>query len=58
MELRLSQEWQTTTWLNVPDPLILAGLQDRLCCNMPFPMICPTLCRVHGNPSGSIEARV
>lgn len=49
MELRLAPEWQTTTWLNVPEPLILGGLRGQIVLLHAFQMLCPG-CVSHGLP--------
>lgn len=49
MELRLAPEWQTTTWLNVPEPLTLGGLRGQVVLLHAFQMLCPG-CVSHGLP--------
>lgn len=49
MELQVAPEWQTTTWLNVPEPLTLSGLRGQVVLLHAFQMLCPG-CVSHGLP--------
>lgn len=41
MEPRIAPEWQTTTWLNTPEPLSLECLRGRVVLLHAFQMLCP-----------------
>lgn len=49
MELRPAPEWQTTTWLNSPEPLSLERLRGRVVLLHAFQMLCPG-CVARGLP--------
>lgn len=56
MELTAAPEWQTTTWLNTPEPLTLERLQGRVVLLHAFQMLCPG-CVAHGIPQAQrVEA--
>ena len=41
MEPQIAPEWQTTTWLNTPEPLSLEKLRGRVVLMHAFQMLCP-----------------
>jgi peroxiredoxin len=49
MEPRPAPEWQTTDWLNTPEPLRLADLRGRVVLLHAFQMLCPG-CVARGLP--------
>lgn len=49
MEPRPAPPWQTTSWLNTAEPLILARLRGRVVVLHAFQMLCPG-CVSHGIP--------
>lgn len=49
MTLRKAPEWQTTAWLNVPEPLGLESLRGRVILLHAFQMLCPG-CVARGIP--------
>jgi hypothetical protein len=48
-EARLAPEWETTTWLNTPEPLRLEQLRGRVVVVHAFQMLCPG-CVARGLP--------
>ncbi len=57
MELRPAPEWQTTTWLNTPEPLRLADLRGRVVLVHAFQMLCPG-CVAHALPQALRVAKL
>ena len=57
MELRPAPEWQTTTWLNTPEPLRLADLRGRVVLVHAFQMLCPG-CVAHTIPQAQRVAKL
>ena len=57
MELRLAPEWQTTTWLNAPEPLSLVALRGRVILLHAFQMLCPG-CVARGIPQAQRVAQL
>ncbi len=57
MELRPAPEWQTTTWLNTPEPLRLADLRGRVVLVHAFQMLCPG-CVAHAIPQAQRVAKL
>ncbi|MBX3228619.1 MAG: redoxin domain-containing protein [Labilithrix sp.] len=49
MTSALAPEWETTTWLNTPEPLTLAKLRGRVVVVHAFQMLCPG-CVARGLP--------
>ena len=57
MELRPALDWQTTTWLNTPEPLDLTRLRGRVVFLHAFQMLCPG-CVSHGIPQAQRVAEI
>ena len=57
MELRPAPEWQTTTWLNTPEPLNLEHFRGRVVLLHAFQMLCPG-CVAHGIPQAQRVAEL
>jgi hypothetical protein len=57
MELKPAPEWQTTTWVNTPNPLSLAGLRGHVVLMHAFQMLCPG-CVSHGLPQAQRVAKL
>ncbi len=57
MEPRLAPEWQTTTWLNAPEPLRLESLRGRVVLLHAFQMLCPG-CVAHALPQAQRVAEL
>ena len=57
MELRPAPEWQTTTWLNTPEPLRLESLRGRVVLVHAFQMLCPG-CVAHAIPQAQRVAKL
>ncbi|MBK6599620.1 MAG: redoxin domain-containing protein [Proteobacteria bacterium] len=57
MELRPAPDWQTTTWLNTPEPLDLTRLRGRVVFLHAFQMLCPG-CVSHGIPQAQRVAEI
>jgi hypothetical protein len=57
MELKPAPPWQTTTWLNTPEPLDLEKLRGRVVVLHAFQMLCPG-CVSRGIPQAQRVAEV
>ena len=57
MEPRPAPDWQTTTWLNPPEPLDLTRLRGRVVFLHAFQMLCPG-CVSHGIPQAQRVAEI
>lgn len=57
MNPRPALEWQTTTWLNTPEPLNLQRLRGRVVLLHAFQMLCPA-CVAHGIPQAQRVAEL
>ena len=57
METRPAPEWQTTTWLNTPEPLHLESLRGRAVLLHAFQMLCPG-CVAHAIPQAQRVAEL
>ena len=57
MQPRPAPEWQTTTWLNTPQPLQLAQLRGRVVLVHAFQMLCPG-CVAHAIPQAKRAAEL
>ena len=57
MEPRPAPDWQTTTWLNSPEPLDLTRLRGRVVFLHAFQMLCPG-CVSHGIPQAQRVAAI
>lgn len=57
MEPRPAPDWQTTTWLNTPEPLDLTRLRGRVVFLHAFQMLCPG-CVSHGIPQAQRVAEI
>mgnify|MGYP005608620821 FL=1 len=57
MEPRPAPDWQTTTWLNSPEPLDLTRLRGRVVFLHAFQMLCPG-CVSHGIPQAQRVAEI
>ena len=57
MEPPVAPEWQTTTWLNTPEPLNLERLRGRVVLLHAFQMLCPG-CVAHGIPQTQRVAEI
>jgi thiol-disulfide isomerase/thioredoxin len=55
MEYRIAPAWETTTWLNTPEPLSLEKLKGRVVLLHAFQMLCPG-CVAHGIPQATHAA--
>ncbi len=57
MQHPTAPEWQTTAWLNTPEPLDLARLRGRVVLLHAFQMLCPG-CVAHGIPQAQRVAEL
>ena len=57
MNRRPAPEWQTATWLNIPNPLSLAELRGQVVLMHAFQMLCPG-CVSHGLPQAQRVAKL
>ena len=57
MDARPAPEWQTTTWLNTPEPVTLESLRGRVVVLHAFQMLCPG-CVTHGIPQAQRVAEL